>query len=147
MPSSEPQVWSAINTRTSHHLMLLEKVLPFFKIVAFGHIHLSKCWGLFAGIASGFIEKFSHKSPLQSGKEGSNLLMIVPLSWMRCGTGPCCPHTSLFFNTPSIWLSRSKTFHQECGLHVCEKQWIIVQVSASQTSTGNHFFFIHDISC
>lgn len=35
MPSSEPQVWSAINTRTSHHLMLLEKVLPFFKIVAF----------------------------------------------------------------------------------------------------------------
>lgn len=60
--------------------------------------HLSICWGPFAGIAWGLWEKCGtgQNSPLQSEKEGSNVLMIGPLCWMRCGTDPAAP--TLFQN-------------------------------------------------
>lgn len=72
-------------------------------------VHLSKCWGWFAVITSGLIQpKFSHKSPLQSGKEGSNLLMIVPLSWTRCGTGSAGPTPRCFSaRHPSGWTAQT----------------------------------------
>lgn len=72
--------------------------------------------------------------------------MIGQLGWQRCGTGPRCPHNPVFqyavhlaepLNNfpPGMWL-----------ILLWETQWIIVQVSALQNSTGNHFFSIHDIS-
>lgn len=118
-----------------------------FKKFAVRHIHLPICLGLFAGIASGLFREMCPELSLTVWKRGVKSVNDWPTSLDEVWNWPRCPHTPLFFNASSIWLNRSKTFYQECGLHVSEKQNESLFKSAiRKRSTGNDLFSTNHIN-
>lgn len=90
----------------------------FFFLRSAAQTSLRPSWGRFAGNASGFLctTRPINLSYSQE-KRGQILLMIVPLSSMRCGTGPRIPTHSAasHCSQPSIWHNRCKISYQQYG--------------------------------
>lgn len=81
---------------SSHITQCFQKVFLSLKSLPSGAYIPPYVWDCLLGLPPGSLEKCVQNSPLQSGKEGSNLLTIGPLRWMRWGTGPIAPTLPCF---------------------------------------------------
>lgn len=143
MPCPKPQVWCTIINCSSQHT----KVLPVLKrSQAHTSLHMLEP---FAGIAPGLLEKcaLARALPYSQEKRGQICKRLAHFAGWGVELAPLPPHSPVFQYAvhlaeplkdfpPGMWL-----------ILLWETEWIIVQVFASQTSTGNNLFFIHDISC
>lgn len=144
MSCPEPQAWCAIINRTSRHLAHLEKAI--FKSLRFKahtslHMLRAACWNRPRALGEMRL------------RPELSLAGVKSVRWLAhfAGRGveptPLPPHSAVSQYAvhlaeplkdlpPGMWL-----------LLLWETEWIIVQDSACQTSTGNNFFSVHDRSC
>lgn len=143
MPCPEPQVWRAIINRTS--TLLEESVL---KLFAFRHIHLSICWGAVRWDRPRALREMRPELSLTVRKRGVKSVNDWPTSLDEVWNWPPMPPHSTVFQYAVHLAEPLKDFPPGMWLILLwGTEWIIVQVCAPQTSTGNDLFSIHDISC